>query len=655
MCLQPYAYCDGVWDCIYGEDEQNCVNVTCGMEQYLCQGRQRCIPYESICDGTVDCIPFRDDEENCEYHGRPAGCESLMVGELLYVECKHGWNASTVGNLVQITHSLELSGGSVPILEGGLFKRLGMLRKLSLRNNNISRIELNAFTELKNMTSLDISENNIQELPGDIFRELTMLLELAIRSVPVQFIRANAFAGLTHLQKLVLMRGNGTANAISSSLYDRATEVEDRALSDLLSLQKVYVDDHRLCCDFRSVLPDDNQCINIQLQSPLFNCGRLMPNTVLQVFMWILGCSALIGNLLVIAWRIREDSGKGSKYVHSFLVLNLAMSDLLMGVYMVIIATVDVIKKEEYYLTATEWRKSALCKAAGVISVMSSEASVFFITLISVDRYLCIVHPFSRVRLRERSVWVSTASIWIASLVASLVPTLLVTGDSDIYGLSDVCIGLPLLTRPDSYTFTEADVGSSLGNDTYLIPRPVGSRPTWSYSIVLFLGINFLCLLTIAVCYASIFVKVKRSIRRVRQHSHRDEEIKMASKMAVIVGSDCLCWMPVIILGILSQTSAIRIQPDVYAWLVVFVLPINSSLNPYLYTIVTAVSRRRQANWSSSRRSSHKPEKTLNNDVPMERRADSGCWTITTPTATPTATPTTTPTSSIYRGNFEHM
>ncbi|XP_022109449.1 G-protein coupled receptor GRL101-like [Acanthaster planci] len=595
-----------------------------------------------LCDGKADCIQFGDDEDNCDIHGRPDGCESFMVKEILGVKCKQGWNTTTIHQLVKRTYSLELSGANVGTLGEGLFRRLILLRSLSLRNNNISQIKLGAFSGLGNLTALDLSENNIEEMHGGIFSELKTLLALAIRSVPVQYVRANAFAGLTHLQKLVLMRGNGTVSALSSSQYDWPIEFEDQALEDLTSLHTVYVDDHRLCCDFRSVLPSDDQCISIRFQSPLFNCGRLMPKTVLQVFMWILGCSALLGNMLVIVWRMREDSGKGSKYVHSFLVLNLAMSDFLMGVYMVIIATVDAIEKEKYYLTATQWRNSALCKAAGVISVLSSEASVFFITLISVDRYLCIVHPFSRVRLQETSVWVSVASIWLASLVVSLVPTILATSDSDIYGLSDVCIGLPLLTRPVDYTFTKDDVGGSLGNDTYLIPQPVGSRPTWSYSIVLFLGVNFMCFLVITVSYIAIFAKVKRSVRRVKLRSHKAEEIKMASKMAVIVGSDCLCWMPVIVLGILSQTSVIQIKPEAYAWLVVFVLPINSSLNPYLYTIVTAISQRRQAHQSTKKRSKG-PEKTCSPDLPMEMRGDSGCWTITTPNATPT--------NSIYHGH----
>ncbi|XP_038052702.1 uncharacterized protein LOC119725369 [Patiria miniata] len=633
LCLQPEAFCDGFADCYDKSDEHEaCGNISCGSDQYLCAGKRQCILHESLCDGELDC-EFEDDEHNCDVRGRPDDCVGALIDGKLQIKCNQGWNTTTLNQIASITSILELTGGNATTLEEGMFKRFPKLRTLSLRSNNISEIKLSAFAGLSNLTTLDLSENNIGELDGGVFSELTMLNVMGMQLVPLQLIRGRAFEGLKNLRTLILMTDVSTAGTNGFSQRVSATKVEDGALTDLISLQTVYVDDHRLCCDFSSVLPAEEKCVNTQLQSPLFNCGRLMPNTVLQVFMWILGFSALIGNLLVIAWRIREDSGKGSKYVHSFLVLNLAMSDFLMGVYMVIIATVDAIKKEEYYLTATEWRNSALCKAAGVISVLSSEASVFFITLISVDRYLCIVHPFSRLRLKEKSVWVSVASIWMASLLVSLVPTVLVTDDSDIYGLSDVCIGLPLLTRPVDYTFTKADVGSSLDNDTYLIPQAVGSQPTWSYSIVLFLGVNLVCFLLVTICYVAIFAKVKRSIQRVKRHqSRRDEEVKMASKMAVIVGSDFLCWMPVIILGILSQTNLIEIQPDAYAWLVVFVLPINSSLNPYLYTIVTAVSRRRhEANSTSSKNSTHKPKVCSIPHISLEYRGESTLTTMTAP------------------------
>ena len=68
----------------------------------------------------------------------------------------------------------------------------------------------------------------------------------------------------------------------------------------------------------------------------------------------------------------------------------------------------------------------------------------------------------------------------------------------------------------------------------------------------------------------------------------------MTMKVAAIVATDFFCWAPIIILGILVQTRIIALGPSVYAWLVTCVVPINSAINPYLYTISELISRYRK-------------------------------------------------------------
>ncbi|KAJ8034422.1 hypothetical protein HOLleu_21254 [Holothuria leucospilota] len=50
--------------------------------------------------------------------------------------------------------------------------------------------------------------------------------------------------------------------------------------------------------------------------------------------------------------------------------------------------------------------------------------------------------------------------------------------------------------------------------------------------------------------------------------------------------TDLICWFPVIITGILSAVGT-DISVDMYAWLTVLVMPVNSALNPFIYTIPT--------------------------------------------------------------------
>ena len=114
------------------------------------------------------------------------------------------------------------------------------------------------------------------------------------------------------------------------------------------------MDDYRLCCEFVS-LPNFmiSQCETTELQPPLNLCGSLMRNTFLRISIWVLGLSALIRNAVVIVQRATECHGtrnrnRNTNISHSIIVLNLSVSDFIMGVYMLIIAVADLHFDETY-------------------------------------------------------------------------------------------------------------------------------------------------------------------------------------------------------------------------------------------------------------------------------------------------------------------
>ncbi len=62
-CIPWRIVCNGVWDCPWGLDEQNCTRAGCP-GQFRCQNTSTCIAPDSICNGISDC-PFGDDEYFC--------------------------------------------------------------------------------------------------------------------------------------------------------------------------------------------------------------------------------------------------------------------------------------------------------------------------------------------------------------------------------------------------------------------------------------------------------------------------------------------------------------------------------------------------------------------------------------------------------------
>ncbi|XP_030851126.1 G-protein coupled receptor GRL101-like [Strongylocentrotus purpuratus] len=292
-----------------------------------------------------------------------------------------------------------------------------------------------------------------------------------------------------------------------------------------------------------------------------------MASEVLRIFIWILGGSAFIGNGFVFAYRVFKQKKDRKTIVQSSFITNLAVSDFMMGLYMITIASADIYYRGNYALHADEWQSSALCKVAGMLSVISSEASVMFIMMISVDRCIHILLPFKQgLHLSPTAARCSQLIIWCIGTLVSVLPVVIPAyNKGNFYGQSGVCLALPLT-----------------------VDRPAG----WHYSISLFIGANFVAFLVTLLCNLAMYIRYQQSKQMLAQtgKGSRDdkrltEDIKLAWKMSLIVGTDLICWFPIIVMGLLAAAGKLTISAQVYAWTAVFVLPVNSSLNPYLYTL----------------------------------------------------------------------
>ena len=114
------------------------------------------------------------------------------------------------------------------------------------------------------------------------------------------------------------------------------------------------------------------------------------------------------------------------------------------------------------------------------------------------------------------------------------------------------------------------------------------------YSSVVFLGLNCVCFLVILACYVSLVNATKKSAKKVGRTRDSKEQIKLTSKVTSIIATDFCCWFPIVVLGILVQLRIITLPPSVYAWCIAFVLPINSAINPYLYTIAEMTLKKKK-------------------------------------------------------------
>ncbi|CAL4180943.1 unnamed protein product, partial [Meganyctiphanes norvegica] len=111
--------------------------------------------------------------------------------------------------------------------------------------------------------------------------------------------------------------------------------------------------------------------------------------------------------------------------------------------------------------------------------------------------------------------------------------------------------------------------------------------PGWRYSALVYVGINQTAVIVILMSYLGMFLSIQNT-RAATPMCLGDREF--ALRFFFIVLTDCICWTPIIILRILALSDVV-ISPDFYAYVVVVLLPINSALNPFLYTFTTTKFR----------------------------------------------------------------
>ncbi|KAH9498143.1 hypothetical protein Btru_008372 [Bulinus truncatus] len=238
-----------------------------------------------------------------------------------------------------------------------------------------------------------------------------------------------------------------------------------------------------------------------------------------------------------------------------------------MGVYLVIIAVVDVVYADVYVVYNESWRKSFLCNFSGFLSILSSETSTILIGLITLDRFISISYPFSARDTSTRLKWKGFISTWVIGFVLALVPA--VVPEWKIYSSNVLCLALPLSTEG--------------------FEKP----PGWELSMAVYVILNFILFICIALGQVGIFVNVMktRNLSSMRHCSERrTQDMNMAKKLAFVAVSDFLCWFPIGIMGILSLIGQ-EFDKETYTWMAVFALPVNSALNPMIYTIPVIINR----------------------------------------------------------------
>ncbi|OWF43947.1 G-protein coupled receptor GRL101 [Mizuhopecten yessoensis] len=497
-----------------------------------------------------------------------------------------------VFNGTSVLAFLDLSNNKmIAVLPDNVFNGLSELYFLALSNNKLAVLPDNVFNGLSELALLDLSNNKIGVLPDSVFNGTSELRCLILSDNKIADLPSHLFSEITTLSLLDLANNALTYlpdaalanNRLSQlNIIGNKIEVSKDIFKGLDHLSRLYTDVPFICCVKPSSVAD-NHCY--ETDKPLFDCwlsgcsntkgdaisscSALVRSEVLRVCLWIIGISAFMGNLLVLFYRLFLDSDNMTRS-YSFFVFNLALSDLLMGVYLIIIGVVDIYYNGVYAWNDHIWRKSILCTLAGVLSSVSSEMSTFLILLVTIDRVIVIVFPLSRLsswNISWKKALIFSVLSWIVSITLAVIPIVTIQSyfQGEFYSQSSVCLALPL-TREE--------------------------WPGTEYSFAIFVCLNSSVFIIVVIGQICICKSMRKSGRRISSSQNRQREMTVAITLFFVVATDFFCWFPIGVMGVLAKCG-VRIPDDVYAWVMVFVLPMNAAINPFLYT-ATAIWRKRR-------------------------------------------------------------
>ena len=419
--------------------------------------------------------------------------------------------------------TISLSFNKIITVPKNIFNGLSYLEFLGLGGNQIAELSPVCFQGLVNLKYIYLNQNMLRMLHFSIFIDNINLIEILL-----QLNELNEIPDIKHLTKLQYLdlMGNPLIHAASS-------------LSYLPNVSHLLVSPHEIC---ECYVSHDIKCGAADLRSPYLTCDRLLSNRALLVVMWAIGINALLGNVFVIGWRKKHPQ---RNYVQNVLLSNLAISDSLMGIYMIMITVADIYYGENFPLQSETWRTGGMCRIAGTLAITSSEASVLFITIISIDRCINIRDPYSLNKMGKTSTIVTISVIWVFALILGLVPSILAGQNFLIYDNSHVCIGLPLSL---SKQYTHNISVEMVYIDIYHYVWRLGYATTFKgletglyFSVAIFLGLNLMCLLMIFLCYIEIARAISKTAKKAGRKRGVKEEIKTTLIVMAIVTTDLMC------------------------------------------------------------------------------------------------------------------
>ena len=361
-------------------------------------------------------------------------------------------------------------------------------------------------------------------------------------------------------------------------------------------------------------------------------CGQSIINGyVLKIVAWLTGISSIILNCMSLFKNIVTISKCTSEaaLLNNGLIACVCLGDLLMGLYLSVIAAFDSYHGASYCRKHLDWISSDTCAALGVISTTASQLSLFSMAVLALLRISGIRNDFVVPKSVSRRSVMKLASmvllIVVVSLGISLVPLMRWLEDTFVNGIrfdasNTLFHGCPnkevLRAILDEYygrimavylkwtkimdlirsMFSNDYNGilykqqSFYGNDAVcLFKYFVTNDDPQGIFVFILLCFNFSCFVIIGLSYGAMVAKTRKSADIVQATKNADNAAKKPKKVAKleritiwIIFTDFVCWVPFIVVCCFHYLDIVN-ATALYSFFSILVLPINSVINPLIY------------------------------------------------------------------------
>ncbi|XP_070000161.1 leucine-rich repeat-containing G-protein coupled receptor 5 isoform X2 [Penaeus vannamei] len=469
---------------------------------------------------------------------------------------------------------LLLHHNKITYIPADAFTGLSKLQVLALQHNQIKEIQPDAFLPLVGLEDINLGDNLFPELPHhglegvssikvhnnrhlrvfpgpESFPNVQILalsyayhccpfLSLEEETDETDIISEDVVFDISQIRDIHPALWNTSKTWTDSALANlTSTTSPDIPAMEVLNPDSVWRQNSAHATTGARVRP---QCI--PLPGPFMPCRDLFDWWTLRCGVWIVFLLALMGNGVVVVVLV---AAYAKMDVPRFLVTNLAMADFFMGVYLGFLAVVDASTLGEFRMYAIPWQMSPACQVAGFLGVLSSELSVYTLAVITLERNYAITHAMHlQKRLSLRQAAYIMAIGWVFALTMALLP---LAGVSD-YRKFAVC--LPFETD-----------GAGLGY------------------VVFLMFINGVAFLILMGCYFKIYCAIRGS------QAWNSNDSRIAKRMALLVFTDLICWAPIAFFSLTAAFNLQLISLEEAKVFTVFILPLNSCCNPFLYALLT--------------------------------------------------------------------